>query len=219
MDRQANRNAENSGEPLPQFTPAPKPPAKTYPPAPERENRKAEPESAFQQSPPKPQGVPGQQQGLFGGDDLKTGQKLPTFVSPEHFSAMFHACEVATMPDDLPNVSSTDWWRGLLLLLYMTGWRIGQTLKLKHEDIDFEAGTALSRADSNKGRRDQLIPLHPLVIQYLKPLTASFNPLAFPWNHNNRTLWSEFARITNAGVCARQPSVGARAVILRRGSF
>ena len=111
---------------------------------------------------------------------------------------MFQACEVATMPDDIPNVSPTDWWRGLLLLLYMTGWRIGQTLKLKHGDIDIEAGTALSRADSNKGRRDQLIPLHPLVIQYLKPLTASFNPLVFPWNHNNRTLWSEFARIQEA---------------------
>ncbi len=129
---------------------------------------------------------------------LKLQQKLPTFVSPEHFSAMFKACEVATMPNDLPNVSPADWWRGLLLLLYMTGWRIGQTMKLKLEDIDFEAGTALNRADTNKGRRDQLIPLHPLVLQYLKPLTASFNSLVFPWNYNRRTLWTEFAHIQKA---------------------
>ncbi len=129
---------------------------------------------------------------------LKPLQKLPTFVSPDHFSAMFKACEVATMPNDLPNVSPADWWRGLLLLLYMTGWRIGQTMKLKLADIDFEAGTALNRADTNKGRRDQLIPLHPLVLQYLKPLTASFNPLVFPWNYHNRTLWTVFAHIQDA---------------------
>jgi len=129
---------------------------------------------------------------------LKPLQKLPTFVSPDHFAAMFQACEVATMPNDLPNVSPADWWRGLLLLLYMTGWRIGQTMKLKLDDIDFEQGTALNRADTNKGRRDQLIPLHPLVMQYLKPLAATFNRLVFPWNYNRRTLWTEFAHIQEA---------------------
>jgi len=133
---------------------------------------------------------------------LKLSTKLPTFVPPEHFSAMYQACQIATMPNDLPNIQPADWWRGLLVLLYMSGWRIGQTLKLKMEDIDFEAGTALSRADANKGRRDQLIPLHPLVIQHLKPMTASFSPLIFPWNYNNRTLWSEFARIQAASVLA-----------------
>lgn len=55
-----------------------------------------------------------------------------------------------------------------------------QTLKFKLEDIDFEDGVALDRADTNKGRRDQLIPLHPLVMHYLKPLAATFSPLAFP---------------------------------------
>ena len=57
-------------------------------------------------------------------------------------------------------------------------------------------------ADANKGRREQLIPLHPLVIQHLKPLTASFSPFVFPWNHNSRTLWAEFARIQEAAKLA-----------------
>lgn len=30
----------------------------------------------------------------------------------------------ATRPGDVPNVAAPDWWRGLLTLLYMTGWRI-----------------------------------------------------------------------------------------------
>ena len=129
---------------------------------------------------------------------LKPQQKLPTYVTPEHFAAMFQACEVATMPSDVPNVSPVDWWRGLLVLLYMTGWRIGQTLKLKSEDIDLEAGTALTQADANKGRRDQLLPLHPLAVEHLRPLAASFDSRVFPWDHDNRTLWSEFARIQEA---------------------
>ena len=84
----------------------------------------------------------------------------------------------------------------------MTGWRIGQTLKLRSADIDFNAATALTRADSNKGRRDQLIPLHPLAIKHLRPLAASFDSRVFPWNHDNRTLWTEFGRIQEAATLA-----------------
>lgn len=62
---------------------------------------------------------------------LKLPQKLPTFVPPEHFSAMYQACEVATMPNDLPNVAPADWWRGLLVLLYMTGWRVAPDLEIE----------------------------------------------------------------------------------------
>ncbi len=133
---------------------------------------------------------------------LKPEQKLPTFVSPEQFAAMLEACEVATMPSDIPNVAPADWWRGLLVLLYMTGWRIGQTRALRWADIDLDAGTALTRADTNKGRRDQLIPLHPLAVQYLRPLAASFNSHVFPWDHQPRTLWDEFGRIQEAAKLA-----------------
>jgi len=129
-------------------------------------------------------------------------EKLQTYVKPEHFAAMFQACEVATMPSGVPNVSPVDWWRGLLVLLYMTGWRIGQTLKLQRADIDLDAGTALTRAETNKGKRDQLIPLHPLTIEHLKPLLASFDPRVFPWDHDNRTLWCEFGRIQEAAKLA-----------------
>jgi integrase len=126
---------------------------------------------------------------------LKPQKKLPTYVTPEDFAAIYQACEVATMPSGIPNVSPADWWRGLLVFLYMTGWRIGQTLELKRDDINLEAGTALTRAESNKGRRDQQIPLHTLVIDHVRPLMASFNTRVFPWDYDNRTLWTEFGRI------------------------
>jgi integrase len=129
---------------------------------------------------------------------LKPPEKLPTFVPPEHFAAMIHACRVAKLPNDIPNVSVPDWWRGLLVMLYMTGWRIGQPRDLRWEDVDLAAKKAISRAEHNKGRRDLETQLHPLIVKYLEPLAGSFNSLVFPWDHNNRTLWVEFACIQKA---------------------
>ena len=56
-----------------------------------------------------------------------------------------------------------DWWRVLIVLAYMTGWRVGQMVSLKLSDIDLDKGTPLTRADvaDNKGNRDERIPLHP----------------------------------------------------------
>ena len=133
---------------------------------------------------------------------LKPEQKLPTFVSPEHFVAILEACDVATMPRNIPNVSPPDWWRGLLTTLYMTGWRIGQTMKLRIVDVDFIAMTAITRAADTKGRRDQLTPLHPIVAEYLQPLAGSFDAMMFPWSEHSRTLWTEFGRIQEAATLA-----------------
>lgn len=133
---------------------------------------------------------------------LKPAEKLPTYVTPEHFAAMIEACKVATMPEDVPNVPAVEWWRGLLVMLYMTGWRIGQTLAIRWEDVDLDAGTAITLADHNKGRRDQETPLHPLIVKFLRPLAGSFSPTVFPWNRNERTLWAEFERIQRAATLA-----------------
>jgi integrase len=86
----------------------------------------------------------------------------------------------------------------LLVTCYLTGWRIGQVLALRWEDVDLERGTAVSRGEDNKGRRDVLLPLHPMVVEHLRPLAGSFDPYVFPWNHNRRTLWTEFHRIQEA---------------------
>ena len=53
-------------------------------------------------------------------------------------------------------------------MTYMTRWRIGSLLALRWEDVHFEVGFALSQATESKGKRDQRIPLHPLVIEHHK---------------------------------------------------
>ena len=46
---------------------------------------------------------------------------MPTFVPPEHFAAIYTACEHAKRPKRIPNVKPADWWRALLVTAYMTG--------------------------------------------------------------------------------------------------
>jgi integrase len=113
-------------------------------------------------------------------------QKLPTYVPGDHFAAIYQACEVATRPAGLP-FPAADWWRGLLVTGYMTDWRISELLSLLREDLDLDAGTAITRWEDNKGKRDERVKLHPVVIEQLKGL-AAFTPTVFPWPHNKTTL-------------------------------
>lgn len=132
---------------------------------------------------------------------LKEPKKLVRFITPDHFAVIYLACETARLPRlDTQHYSAADWWRGLLTMSYLTGWRIGEPLSLLRADLHLEKGTAITRADDNKGKRDELVPLHPVVVDHLK-LLAGFTELIFPWPHNRRALWREFTRIQqNAGI-------------------
>ena len=121
---------------------------------------------------------------------LKEPQKLVTYVSDEHFELIYKHCDVATKPAQLPFPPGT-LWQALLVFLQMTGWRIGETLALRRDDIDLVAGTAITRADTNKGKRDDIVPLHPLVVDHLRRI-SSFEVSVFPWPPNRRELWNQF---------------------------
>jgi integrase len=123
-------------------------------------------------------------------------KKLPIYVTPEHFAAVYQACDKARMPEGQP-FPPADWWRALVVMAYMTGWRIGDLLGFRREDLDLETATAITRFEDNKGKRDERVKLHPVVVEHLKKLPG-FDPHVFPWNHNRRTLHTEFARIQEA---------------------
>jgi integrase len=93
--------------------------------------------------------------------------------------------------------TAADWWRALLVTCYMTGWRINELVTFKKEDLDLETGNAILWHEDNKGRRDERIKLHPVVIDHLRRLIG-FHPNVFPWRHHERTLYDEFARIQEA---------------------
>jgi integrase len=123
----------------------------------------------------------------------KVPKKLPTYITGEHFAAIYAACEGAKFPIGLPYAAG-DWWRALLVAAYMTGWRISELLSLRREDVDLDAASAITRAEDNKGKRDDLVRLHGVVVDHLRKL-SSFQPMVFAWPHNKTTLYKEFTRI------------------------
>jgi len=139
---------------------------------------------------------------------LKEPGKLPRFITAEHFAALYQACGMARWPDDLPNVTAADWWRGILIFAYMTGWRINEILSLRRDDVDLDAATAVTRASDNKGKRDERIKLHPVVVDHLRRLPG-FDKIAFRWSRCERQLYDQFHELqAQAGIdlqpCTKQ---------------
>ena len=126
---------------------------------------------------------------------LREPKTLPTFISAEEFTRIYHACEVATLPNKIPMAyQPSDWWQAFLLFQFMTGMRVGEPLKLLREDVNVEAGYAITRAIDNKAKQEARIPLHPLLVAHLRRIPG-FTPELFPWPQGRRTLWDEFRRI------------------------
>jgi integrase len=92
--------------------------------------------------------------------------KLPRVLSEAEFVAIYNACEEAQRPV-IQGVSAADWWRALIVTLFTTGWRIGETLALEWHDINLDTGTVHLRAETTKGRRDEILTLPPIVIEHL----------------------------------------------------
>jgi integrase len=126
----------------------------------------------------------------------KVPKKLATFVSAEHFAAIYRACEVAEKPAGLP-FPAAEWWRALIVTAYMTGWRISELLGLNRDDLDLAAAVAITRAEDNKGNRDESVGLHPVVVEHLQKL-ASFEAKVFPFHHFRTELYKQFATIQEA---------------------
>lgn len=127
---------------------------------------------------------------------VREPQKLPTYVTPEHFELIYgKGCDLAKLPNQ-PGQGFTpaDWWKALTVTAYMTGLRVGELLAIRTEDLNLDRGELITRWDDTKADRDEVIPLHPVVVEHLKTIVGA-DPLVFPWGLDPRTLWVEFARI------------------------
>lgn len=135
---------------------------------------------------------------------LREPRKLPVYVTPDHFAAMYLACDRMRRPR-VQGCAPGDWWRALLVFIYVgTGWRIGQCLGLERPDLDLEAGTVVGRAAcrGNKARADVLVKLHPVVLEHVSRLRG-FAARAFPYPHCERTLLDQLHALCRlAGVPA-----------------
>lgn len=126
----------------------------------------------------------------------KTVKKIPRYMTPEHFALIYGACDVAKKPAKLPYPPG-DWWRGLLVFGYMTGWRIGDLTALRRADLDLKDGYAITRGTDNKGGRDDRVKLHPVIVEHLERI-PSLDQRVFPFPHDVTVLRNNFDRIQKA---------------------
>ena len=126
---------------------------------------------------------------------VRQPEKIPRYVTVDDFATLYtRACPLARHPHEPGQAfSAEDWWKALIVTAFMTGLRVKELIAMRWEDIDLERGTVITRARDNKGKRDALLPLHPVVVEHLRRLgTTGERPLA--WPHHERTLWAEWGR-------------------------
>jgi integrase len=127
---------------------------------------------------------------------LREPERDPYFIDDATFGKLYAACDTMARPAGR-RYPAADWWKALLAFAYLTGWRIGEILDLRREDVDLDAGIATVDAVSTKGRRTARVELHPIVVEHLLAI-VEFQPLVFEWPHHERTLWADFANLKAA---------------------
>ena len=130
---------------------------------------------------------------------VREPEKLVQYVIPEHFAKIYSEATVLAKIPQHPGQGFTpeQWWKALVTAAYMTGWRIRELLALRWEDVDLVAGKVITRHQDNKGKRDEHVPVHPVVIEQFRAIHNDGQHV-FPWNYAERKLWVEFGRIQRA---------------------
>ncbi len=123
-------------------------------------------------------------------------KKILRYMTAEHFADIYGACDSATLPE-LPSVDPGTFWRALITFAYLTGWRVGELFELTREDLDLDTGTAITRHDDNKAGRDDIVHLHPAIIDHLRGM-PHFEDRVFPWPHGYKQRWKQFHAIQRA---------------------
>ncbi len=75
-----------------------------------------------------------------------------------------------------------------------TGMRRDEMLTLSWDDVHLDEGYLRLRHNQTKGRRDERIPLHPVVVEHLRSIT-DIGLLVFDWPFCTTNLYEEYHRI------------------------
>lgn len=119
-------------------------------------------------------------------------EKIPRYVSIEHFTAMFNAAEEMKVPS-VENASPAEWWKAVLTTCYLTGWRINEVLRIHRTDLDFETGILSARYQNEKRKRDDRVRVPDVLTEALRPIWTTDYPMR--WDKSRKRLYDFFNRL------------------------
>lgn len=101
---------------------------------------------------------------------------------------------------ELCGVPSIIWWPALLLTLYDTGIRIGAAMQLRVDDFDASGRIVFVRAETQKHRADQVLPVSEETASILAESIAATESRdwLFPWPFDQAYLYTQFNLLLKA---------------------
>jgi len=120
-------------------------------------------------------------------------KRVPKAWTVREMGALLDSCRRQT--GQVCGVPADQWWFAFVLTQYYTGTRIGATLKLRFADLDFEAGSVLFRAETQKHFSDQFFVLPPDLIDALHQIRTPERALVFPWARSPELVFTDYGRI------------------------
>lgn len=120
-------------------------------------------------------------------------ERVPVAWLTEQLDRLFESCFRES--GAIGGVKAGDWWLAFHYVLYDCGTRARATLRLRWDDVDLEAKTALFRAENQKNRADQLFPLQADTVAALRAIRSPAREYVFHWPHHRQTLYNRYKRI------------------------
>jgi integrase len=137
----------------------------------------------------------------FSGVFIRTDAQPPVAISEDDFVTIIKALE---SPKLKLEHRSKGWWRTFLYLAYYLGLRRGELVGLTWNRVRFDTQEINIAAQTSKGRKHRVLPLHPALANILKrwqeeQKASESGAEVLPWHHDTyRSLYDDWHAIQSA---------------------
>lgn len=126
---------------------------------------------------------------------LAEPHRIPRAWTVGQLSTLFRACDQQT--GKIANAPAALWWQALHAMIWDTGERISATLALEWDDLAWDTGDLISRAENRKGgKADKAFRLHPDTLVVLAELRKFVRgPKILEINFTIFTVWNRYRKL------------------------
>ncbi|MFC1543930.1 tyrosine-type recombinase/integrase [Gemmatimonadota bacterium] len=110
-------------------------------------------------------------------DSFKEPRMGDRYLSPEEFQQLLAACDQELRP--------------MVLVAAQTGVRQGELLALRWEDINWNDGYLIVRAENSKTSESRIVPMNGVVVDALQSLQPRESGRIFPWEWFPKYRWKK----------------------------